>query len=382
MRNTFFLLFTCLLLVPVVGQAQVSPTLILPEQVKNVWLVQAEVINVQQQENLSTSTLKITHTYSGPPSRSLVGQTFVVYSRSGEGSGIASVTPSPTKGEKGIWSVQQTQEGLVAYLGERSYGFDAPVRKGITPGFTSAAQHVISFDQAEQIAIAIEQAANSNPEEAKRRLRDYAISSNPDLSAWAIQSLGLLLDSTSYEKFLKQLLSNTSVPVKGRAAVDEELFRVEREKWPSSPERMKLLETTVGQKLSDDDVTAVIQWLKNVSGIDQGALLELVKVLVKNEEISAESRRSALTFFIQIATDAKQEAAAFDFLITEIRESQEQDFKVIIAESLSGFRLSRKQVVTVQKLKTELQDVMVIAALETVLQSAPPDARRHAQDEL
>lgn len=270
------------------GRAQNIPGQVLPEQIHGVWLVGAKTVGAQELGNATRSTLQVTRVFSGPMTGpTLLGQKFEVISTNQPGSGPSAIVPPPAQGENGIWVVSRTNSGLKAQLGQRAYGLALPAREGV------AANDFTSYESALQVGLAVEKVARLSRLEATERLKGYALNDVPEVSAWAVNSLGTLLDPDSQEAFLKPLLANTQVPLLGRLAADAQFLELQKSDWRQSPERQAVLAGWVGEPLDERSALALAVWLRDTESLTAEEKSKLGPALLNNDKLS-EAARSAV----------------------------------------------------------------------------------------
>ena len=341
------------------GPSRLSKT-VLPE---GVLLVQATVTEIKDQEVRSIATVKISHVFRGP--RRLIGNTFLVGTADIPPEGYdGTITPRLNARENGLWLLREIGDTIIHWRGS-DLPIAWPARKGITP----------RYEQAHQLAEAIEQVLKEASEEKQLRLLEaYAVDQTPEVSAWAVTVLGDLTIDEQLAGFLKRLLRNEQVTVTGQVALDEALLKIEKRDWQRSPERLRLLKTWVSANLSRYEADRVFRRLDLLAqhpkyeGIEQAELIDLVRTAIANQGLPLESRRHAHIIIGCIPRRYEDDAPAFEFLLDVIQHAREQELRLDAARALRWMSLDCGRRAKVAAVQESLQDEKLANALQKIVE--------------
>jgi len=138
-------------------------------------MVEASVIRIKKVKSGLQGTLGISRVYFGQ--KVPKNKTFTVYcSKFADSSTGGGIYPQIQSGEKGVWLLKATREGLFTPITYPYFGITWPVREKISPRYT----------QGKALAQAIEKILIADPKDQTRILQSYALNSVPEVSAWAI----------------------------------------------------------------------------------------------------------------------------------------------------------------------------------------------------
>jgi hypothetical protein len=320
-------------------------------------LVQAQVTHLEESNGAIAGTLEITHVYCGPDD--LLGKTFVAHSRkSADLHGII-IYPPLQMGEKGIWSLKTIDDKLYG-LRDIEHGVSWPARESENTYADSTA-----------LAKVIEQVCKAESSAQLDLLRRSAFDPIPKISVWAIHVMSLA-DPENRTRLFNDLISNIdNISIQGQVAIDEVLSDIANDPWRTSEKRLALLNKWVGKAMSKDDATRVIQRLDSAAQhreLEDKTLLKLLQIVIGNQNIPSDARQYGIGLVGFIAKRDKDGGLGFEYLVRLIKESDEENFKMIAAHaiknnvSIDGNRLS-----IIQSLKAQTTDKKVADALEEAL---------------
>jgi len=320
-------------------------------------LVQAWVIHHEEDNGSIVGTLEITHVYCGPDK--LLGTTFVAQSpKSMQGNGSI-ISPPLKPGEKGIWSLKEIDDKLIG-LRYPQDGVVWPVREGEK-----------TYANATALAQVIEQVCTAESAEQLDLLERYAFDRIPEISVWAIHVMSLA-NPEDKARLFNDLVSNIdSLSIPGQAALDQVLSEIEDNPWRASEKRLALLHKWVSMAMSKDDATRTISRLDVAaqhSELEDKTILKLLEIFIGNNGIPPVARQYGIHLVGFIAKRDKDDGQGFEFLVRIIKESDEENFKMVAAHaiknnvSIDGDRFS-----IIQNLRAQTTDTNVAGALEVAL---------------
>ncbi len=225
-----------------------SPTSLLAEARRGMWLVEAKCLSVSPPREFNTRW-SIDHVFSGP--EELTSKTFEFSPQLLGNLGGSSLRFVPRVGEEAVWVVQlqkqvvtlSTEPYLWSGVSTRSaYGVSFPVAQfhlstpGAPPGLFS------QFDEALSYAQSVERVAKAERAEQLPLLQLYAKSPMPARSAWAILTLAQS-GAKGTPKFLLDLTNDPQISGAGLLALQQGLYALDEDgqvQWNASPARLAL----------------------------------------------------------------------------------------------------------------------------------------------
>jgi len=321
-------------------------------------LVQAWVVHLEENNGFIVGTLEITHVYCGPDK--LLGNTFVNQStKSGEDVNGRSIFPPLRLGEKGIWSLHVSDDKLYG-LRNSQYGVSWPSRESEN-----------TYANATALAKVIEQVCKAESTEQLDLLQGYAFDRITEISVWAIHVMSLA-NPEDRARLFNGLISNIdSLSITGQAALDEVLSNIEDNPWRTSETRLALLNKWVSKTVSKGDV-ALVLWRLDVAAqhceLEDKAILKLLETVIDNKGIPPASRLEGIRLVGFVAKRDKDDGLGFEYLVRIIKESDEENFKMIAAHSIKNFvSIEGDRFSIVQSLRALTTDKEVAYALGEAL---------------
>jgi hypothetical protein len=321
-------------------------------------IARAQVIHIEENNEFIVGTLQITHVYCGTDK--LVGNTFVAPSpKSGEDNNGTSIYPPVRLGEKGIWGLRAIDDKL--------YCVRFPLRGAAWP----AREGDSTYANATALAEVIEQVCKAESAEQLDLLRRYAFDRIPQISVWAIHVMSLA-DPQDRARLFNDLISNIdSLSIQGQAALDKVLSNIEDNPWRTSEARLALLNKWVSKATSKDDVALVLGRLDVAaqhSELEDKAILKLLETIIDNKGIPPAARLEGIRLVGFVAKRDKDDGLGFEYLVRIIKESDEENFKMIAAHSIKNFvSIEGDRFSIVQSLRAQTTDKEVAYALEEAL---------------
>lgn len=220
------------------------PELIGNNEQKVTWLVKAKILDVKSEPKQTRANLAITMVYAGPSS--LIGRTFGAYDYNFK-DGPFDPLPKLVAGQEVICPVNIFIEDVphtpfnpggdvpqqsVLGLGGGAYSYDIyiPVLLDSSP------QAQATLAQAQAVASAY----RTPPEKLEALMTQYARAKEGISALWAVKVLAHW-NRPSTIAVLRQLAQETDRPSIQLLVLEEQLSRVDSEKWLRSPARMALL---------------------------------------------------------------------------------------------------------------------------------------------
>ena len=253
-------------------------TLSIPEFQRDLALVFAKATKVEQDGQWTLGTFEVTHVYAGVIAK--VGNVFTVVGSEGPDAIGRSVRPVPAVGETGIWIVKRNGAKLYSMKGFQDYQFAFPARVGISR----------RFDEERELADAVAAVWDAQVDDQLSLLRQFASSKTPEISIWAIHSLGFC----SPNDILEMSRHSGSSCIGGQVAIDDAMQRIKRDEWIHSPDRGQILQRWAGCAPDEYDQQLITQRLNTAwqeTSVDDQSLFAAMAKVALNANFDLERRR-------------------------------------------------------------------------------------------
>jgi hypothetical protein len=330
-------------------------------------LVRAKVTKVGEKGPEVAVTLEIVHVYSGPSE--LLKRTFGDTQRSvGDLSGKSARTPFEV-GEEGIWV-------LYEHKGVQSVG-RPPRELGWPLWYRSREKEDGAHADVEEVAEAIERVEKAKADEQFTLLKDYASTTKPLVTTWALSALCNLKDDEA-GKYLDELAAKPEkLPMTTQLALDEVMARWKGADWSESKPRLVMLRGWVNGKRSESDAGAILVRLSHAH-VDHETpdkvAVELACAAADNREWAWAIRREAYFQVCHVASKSVNDevkTAAYEWMFDKVRTGDDVESRRLAAEAIRyNFTLYPARLKAIEEHLQAEKDEQVAASLRAAVKKA------------
>lgn len=288
-------------------------------------IVSAQVSSVSSEGSVQKVILVVKDVYFG--SADLAGRTFTVMNRA-RGSYVLSL-PKLKVGEIGIWLVR-SENGTITPAVYEMLKISATVQ---LPAIES---NQLKYKEAVVWAKAVQQISHAEPKRRIGLLKQAAVSSEPVVSAWAVETIGRT-KSKGQVAFLERLVENKKLPIRGQVMLDAALAKLKGKKWYLSEARGALLRKWVRSKMGARDAGKVlvridVSWQHRTTSTER--TLALVKTMVLNEGIPLAVRERCCGVTGSVVIREKDGDKAFKLLVELVQRKKEPRIRIAAAYAI------------------------------------------------
>jgi hypothetical protein len=266
-----------------VAHAAGPTTLPLKDFDQPIALVDGKVVDVSLDQSYGHRiTLQVVHVYFG--SFISKGQSFFAASNREDMHG-RTIWPPPPVGEEGLWIVGNNDGKFYTLNRWGAFHFYFPWRIDANPEKWLPRYH--AFGEA------IEAVSHADHDTGIKLLRDELASPFPEVSAWAILSLGEV-SPQDVIALSHNVVKNTDLGIAGQAAVDQAMVEIDEEHWLKSNDRTALLHSWAESKPDEYDQAIICERLNVFSQEtipDDRILFETIAAIEKNRSFTIMWRR-------------------------------------------------------------------------------------------
>jgi hypothetical protein len=272
-------------------------------------------------------TVTIVHVYVGE--KKLVGSTFTDVYITEDLRGKSASIPF-TNDEEGIWTIAQSPNGISPYFDERM-PFSHRSRK------SDNRRH----EQIITLAEAIEKTEQSKPDDRIPLLLELILDKTPEVSAWAVHTLGNSQKAAAqeyFEKLSKQIPPN--LPIASQVALDEVLSKNKEYEWMKSKVRSALLESWVKGKTDEYHMTLILRrfdMADQLGELSNRSAIALTRMAAENKEWTRDFRIYAIRQVGRIADRGVDDESTYIWLFEQIQKNTDGEFRRAAAGTLARF---------------------------------------------
>lgn len=322
-------------------------------------LVQAspERIHVDPETKVTNRVVEIQRVFWG--STNWVGKTFVTGWLKDD-----PVFPEPQPPENlnirdpGVWAMDITNpnkpQRAKEFMGSSS---SFPIFKSVPDK---------KYEQALALAETIGNIANASADEQLKLLEGATLSTNSDISSWAIRAIGLT-ESNRASMLLRNLLDKP-IPITAQMELDQSLLKLNGKDWIDSQFRLTMLERWIITPRKGDEFTPIAIYLSNLQPNEipeKSRFLALLKKGIQNTNDSVEQRKPLLPILVPLIKDQDE---AFRYTMDLIEHEKEPVLQVTAAYALmNNIRLDDKKIILVEELQKKIANEELQKLLDNVL---------------
>ncbi|MBX7222380.1 MAG: HEAT repeat domain-containing protein [Blastocatellia bacterium] len=306
------------------------------------------------------STMEVLHVFHGPDS--FTGRTFqVAYYEKNMNFGRAYqiINPKLESGEITVWALLRVGNQLTVFP-HSNYGVPFPSRSN----------QDFLYPQVLDLAKAVESVSRSPKEKAVQLLKELAVSQSPEISTWAVKTLGAMDDSEGVD-FLKSLAVSGRSTIRGQTALDRILTEKLGVTWQNSRARLELEESWVKAPLTDSEATYVIDCLDVLSQwntVESKLLLNLMKKLLANPQVSIDMKVSSYKLpYFPLLRGYMSSNDACEFFMGQL-QNEEPKLAVGAAKCLTRLPLTEPQRERLKPLSLKPRHEEVTRIIQEILQ--------------
>lgn len=366
-------LIIAMVYVPLLGAAHLAQAAegitLLPARMS---LVRAIVVEEDIMPPVVRNKLLVEYLYEGDDR--VTGQTFQCESAAEfpQGNWPTLIVPRLAIGERGIWLIEEANHKLYP---KGMYNYTRwPARLDPSARGRARYQTIRAFaDTVEGVA-----RLRKNSEKISE-LKRLTTDENPYVSSWAVSRLAVAAtDDEDIAIFLDRLVEVAGAPAQGQVELDKALIDVRGAAWRESEQRFALFREWFRGEPSAKDAALVMHRLSvvsqhpNTQGFPQEQLLEMIRLLARNDHFPLSKRENSRSLLMWAAmrydTDEKVFECAAELVGSDLPEEIRRSVAWVFVHN---FDLDEPRRETLRGLRSKTKEKPVLDALEAAL--ARPD---------